>query len=727
MRSLTSAFLIASSALLLTACDFKNDDGNFEGTPAGQFVAIFDPANSIIPFPSNILFSGTTDGTLNIPNPSTDPQEALNNQDGFSTVAPMSTTFNQPIDPTAANLASAVRLFEATTDVTVTAVTGIAAPLVYGVDYIAAVASTDSTGQTLSILLLRPLKPNTVYLVVITQALQTTDGQTVSPDRTYLATRIREPLIDANMQSNFAAFTDAQAKSLEPLRMLGNAQDDAMEAFEPGLPDKVALAWSFTTQSVSDTLGVLYAQTLVTDPALALAPTPVSMTPGMLANVYVGTLQVPYYLTAPSMANPTAALTEFWESATLPPPAFFPDATEMFLTRFNPVPASTETQTIPVIATVPVGATGPLPVIIYQHGITTHRATMLAFADTVATVAADDFIIIGIDLPLHGLKGDEALVGSLYSPGLAGGPLDAFSTNERTFDMDLVAQDENDAIIAQGPDMVVDSSGRHFVNLTSLRTTRDNLRQAVSDLFVLTEALHNAGLEIGGQTIDTARIHFLGMSLGGIVGTPYLALETRISDAVLDVTGGGIAKLFDGSATFGPELAAGLAAAAGITKGTTDYEAFVGAAQTLVDSSDPVNYFAGAIAVAGRGILLNEMVGGLNGALPDQVIPNNVGTLANGFADAPAGTVPGPLGGTDPLVALMDLTDISTTTAGTDLQVRLRFTAGHHASLLRPNQVEGEAPTADELTTIAVKQTAVASFFDNDGDLVIVSDSSVVQ
>ena len=98
-----------------------------------------------------------------------------------------------------------------------------------------------------------------------------------------------------------------------------------------------------------------------------------------------------------------------------------------------------------------------------------------------------------------------------------------------------------------------------------MRTTRDNLRQAVSDLFVLTEALHNPGLTIGGQAIDTNRIYFFGMSLGGIVGTPYLALETRVRDAVLDVTTGGLAKAFDGSATFGPELASGLAAAAGIT------------------------------------------------------------------------------------------------------------------------------------------------------------------
>ena len=38
--------------------------------------AIFSPADSVIPFPSDLLFTGTTDGTLNIPVDPLNPADA---------------------------------------------------------------------------------------------------------------------------------------------------------------------------------------------------------------------------------------------------------------------------------------------------------------------------------------------------------------------------------------------------------------------------------------------------------------------------------------------------------------------------------------------------------------------------------------------------------------------------------------------------------------------------
>ncbi|MCG6867940.1 MAG: hypothetical protein LJE91_04185, partial [Gammaproteobacteria bacterium] len=50
-----------------------------------------DPANPRLPFPTNLLFSGSLDGTLNAPVPAGPGQamlvNALNAIDGFSTVA----------------------------------------------------------------------------------------------------------------------------------------------------------------------------------------------------------------------------------------------------------------------------------------------------------------------------------------------------------------------------------------------------------------------------------------------------------------------------------------------------------------------------------------------------------------------------------------------------------------------------------------------------------------
>lgn len=74
--------------------------------PAGAapaMMALFDPATNVIPFPNNLLLSGSRDLTINTPvaNPSnfSDPAVALNAVDGFSTIAPWSVQFSAAIEP----------------------------------------------------------------------------------------------------------------------------------------------------------------------------------------------------------------------------------------------------------------------------------------------------------------------------------------------------------------------------------------------------------------------------------------------------------------------------------------------------------------------------------------------------------------------------------------------------------------------------------------------------
>lgn len=717
MRSLLTLLALP---LFLLACSDSVDE-QLKGSPTSGFVALFDPSNSVIPFPTSLLFSGSLDGTLNIPLSGTandGPRIAMNTLDGFSTVAPMSTGFSLPIDAATVTPA-AVRVFQATADPATSAIISIDAELVFFVDFIATVSSVDSTGQTLAILPLIPLDAITTYVVVITNDLRSTDGRSAQASQVFTSAQIPQPVWDGT-SSLFASFDDATAERLEPLRQLMVAQSAALETYETGLSAAAALAWNFKTQSISNVLGAVKAA--LVDPAppanLILAPTGAD-SPFEAADIFVGTLDVPYYSTAFSAASPTDPLTTFWLSDTLPPPAFFPDATEKFLTQFNPIPVATETQTIPVLVTVPKTAApgAGWPVVIYQHGITTNRGTMLAVADA---MASQDFVTIAIDLPLHGITGNETNgTEGFYAPGFAGGPLDVISTNERTFDMDLVTQDSSGSITAAVPDGITDSSGRHFINLASVLTTRDNLRQAVADLFTLRKAV--TGATLSGSGVDASRIYFLGHSFGGMVGSIFLALDPDVRDAVLAMSGGGIAKLLDGSPRFGPEIAAGLGAQAGISKGTSDFESFLGAAQATVDSADPINYAAGT--VTGRGVLLFEVVGDDNN-LPDQVIPNHVGTLANGFQDAPAGTVPGPLSGTEPLITAQQLMSVSSSTPpGADLKAAIRFTAGHHGSILTPNDALGN-PDAISALVVNVMQTATVTFFASNGAVAAVTTST---
>jgi len=181
----------------------------------------------------------------------------------------------------------------------------------------------------------------------------------------------------------------------------------------------------------------------------------------------------------------------------------------------------------------------------------------------------------------------------------------------------------------------------------------------------------------------------------------------------LAMPGGGIAKLLDGSAAFGPAIAFGLKAAANLDKGSADYEAFMAVTQTAMDSADPLNY--AQQSVANRGVMLLEVVGGVSSPA-DLVVPNHVGTLANGFADAPTGTVAAPLAGTDPLALAMNLPKVNAATSGVQLPVWLRFTSGDHASIL--------SPAADLAVTTAM-QMLTAAFVATNGSTVVLTPEAV--
>ena len=676
----THLFIALLATVVLAACESEPGETLKNGIDTGN-VSIFDPSNGVIPFPNDLLFQDSTDGTLNIPvdDPAdlSDPQVALNGMDGFSTIAPFSSGFAGPIDP-ASVTASTVRVFEVTS--VSGAVVAHTAELTFGVDYIASVSSINPAD--LAIVPLRPLKPKTSYQVVVTKGLLSAKGNPMNSSTTYALAKApgangfyytlpsgpRAAVLPRALQS----FSDDDLASLEGLRQLvSTGEATAAANAAPALTTSdIALSWSFTTQSITDVLSQVETDVIAATPAALINPTPVAV-PGVSANIYVGSLTVPYYLTAASGVNDKAPLGSFWKAA---------DGSHLAYQLANLSPDPTSTQTIPLLLSTPTTGCGTgtpaCPVIIYQHGITTSRGTMLAIADS---MAAAGFAVIAIDLPMHGITGNETDGTQLLKDTVNG---------ERTFDLDLVTQDADGNITAQISDTVTDTSGRHFVNLENLLNSRDNIRQAVSDLFALRSAL--AGVDYNGPAaggnLNTTNVRFIGHSLGGIVGLTFLAIDTQgISDSVIAMSGGGIAKLLDGSASFGPTIAAGLAAN-GVVKGSSDFEAFLGAAQTAIDSGDPINHTVAAAANAG--ILFYEVVGG-GGNPSDLVVPNRVPD-----GNDTSGTIPGPLSGTDPLVGVdpdvsnpgLGLTQVGAAglTGMFEKKALLRFNAGDHGSLLSP-------------------------------------------
>jgi pimeloyl-ACP methyl ester carboxylesterase len=653
-------------------------NGNPGGTtpvaqPSGN-TALFHPAAGLLPYPTDLYFFGSTDGTLNIQpaNALMPNQAAVNALDGFSTTAVIRERFGGALGNPASFPAGSVIIVPVTTDNLTKATTGVlAAPLTLGTDFSVGLGQEALVGNTiLEIKPLHPLLPSTClsggmflgpncatgtgYLVFLTDGITDSSGNHAVPDTDYATIKSALP--------SCAAISDA---TLHGICQLTGAH--MLIARGLGLnPAHIVLSFSFTTQSTIDTLELISAtataQTITVQhpPGFTTAALGLGL-PGH-ADIYVGVLDVPYYL------SKTAPLTEYWHA-----PPFPLDTTSTFVTRFNPLPLPTATLQIPVLVSVPNAASlyvlgggtappaGGWPLLIFQHGITRSREDMFAVADSFADAG---FVVVAVDLPLHGITNRaDPLYASGANPLYTGLGLPASGSIERTFDLSTVPG-------------VIDPSGQHFINLTSLLTARDNTRQAVADLITLAHSLPHLSLGAAGS-INPLSIHYLGHSLGGIVGGTLMGVlrPADVGTATLANPGGEVAQLLRDSPTFGPLINAGLAAQ-GLLQGTTLYEQWWRDAQTVLDSGDPINFIA--LAAINHPIHLIQVVGSATpppavvclaqptpSGCPDQVVPNSSTQrliLAGGLSQVHP---PGAAG----------------TTA---LHVYVNFTAGVHGSILDP-------------------------------------------
>ena len=709
---------------LLAGCSVDEDA---EQQPINEIaLSLFDPvaASAVVPVPIDAFFSGFVDPTLNIPNGSDAPfVTAANQVDGFSTTAPIFTDLLGAVD------------FSTTAQGVIVINTATGAPLVPGIDYevqdYPAVDDADGVpiNQKRSRLLiqpLRPLAPETRYVVALTRALRSEAGHPAQPSALFEVAASDTPVSEQDVPA-LTTLTAQQKGVLEALR--SQVIRPTVEGLEAaGIPaSQLVLAWPFTTQSIGKSLRAVHAQ--ATAAPLGVQPVPNgaggTLTTGDLnlglppvADIYAGTFQTQYYLQPPSQENPTAPLSSIWQAdpaqpdvnatflGQVPCGAFAQGATlpgsseplrpSVSTTTCFPVPVAQSTQTIPVLLTVPNANSGRSmpangwPVVIFQHGVTRNRTDMFAVAPA---LAAAGFVVIAIDHPLHGIS-PESSVAAFRINGVS----------ERSFDVDYVNNDTG----APGPDGSADPSGEHFVNLVSLLTARDNIRQSVADLTRLSKSVGLLDLDGDNQTdeIDESRVAFVGHSLGGIVGTTLLGVNADIGAATLAMPGGGIAKLLDGSLAFGPVVAQGLEAA-GFNEGGDTFETFLRFSQLVLDTTDPINFAADARA--SHPIHMIEVLG-------DQVVPNSVPAGPQTAANDRV-TIPGPLSGTDPLYMQMGLDVVDDVVPGETTALLLasdasgvgavvRFAAGDHGSILDPSA---------SLAATTEMQTEMANFLGSGG------------
>ncbi|WP_251359296.1 hypothetical protein [Kangiella sp. TOML190] len=716
------------SSLVLSACGgggpddpkIPGDGGSGTGAKAAMS-PIYSPGGGNIPVPNDLLFLGTEDLTLNIPSDdptdTADPINAINALDGWSTHAPFTISFNDngaALDVSSVVGGQSFRLFKVSVLRPETSpgsgiilptgpVTGVESELTFGVDYIVQQAGP----LTLAVVPLKPFEAQASYMVVLTNAITDSDGDALAGDSAYNLAKTTEPL-------------EGSAAALEPVRQLVNAMLAAAEGAGV-VRDDVILSYQFTIQSIADS--ILAAKGFYVDLPFSQGALPTTSFSSLFtdtapftgigaANLYKGEITLPYLLGVASPTNPLPVLNGNWVAAELVPVGGSLITNPLAggnLTYANPLPQKQGDETVPLMVSLPKdpACPKPYPVMIFQHGITSDRTAMLGIADTMAGACT---AVISMDQPLHGITADNPVhLGLQAASGGAIGVFEGYAAggvHERTFGVDIL----DNTTGAPGMDGTPDASGAHTINLQNLLVSRDNLRQASLDLLTLEKAI--PGMDVDGDMVpdfvfgvdpDTGlpitKVSFMGHSLGGIVGSTYTATADFAQQSVIATASGSIAQMLNASDSFGPRIRGGLAAAAGQDPASAEFlqetlPAFLVAAQTVVDSGDPINYAAMAQA-------------------------NNIPTLAvqvKGDAVVPNAAATAPLVGSIPLAASYGLPTVTETTA-TD-RAFLKFVSGDHATPL--------SPAADAATTVAM-QTAIATFIASGGANVVVTDPALVE
>lgn len=252
-------------------------------------------------------------------------------------------------------------------------------------------------------------------------------------------------------------------------------------------------------------------------------------------------------------------------------------------------------------------APGGAPVVIYGHGITVMKESMLVVAGQNATKG---YATIGIDVPNHGSRINEGgHIIDLAYPALLGRV------------ESLLLQGELDQL------SLLSAIEQHLGSLDVL--PRDWVAGTGGD---------------GVADLDTSRILYEGTSLGGVLGATFLALAPEVDGAFLQVPGSGIMDTLFHSLVW--EMFRGIVPT-GAPMGETHVLTFF--AQSLLDRSDNT-YYLDRIRRRGTPIYLSY-------AVDDGIVPNagtermidllglpmvgpQVGPIRPGVADGAAPTMP---------------------------------------------------------------------------------------
>ena len=471
---------------------------------------VFDPTEGIIPFPNAFLIE---DGTVNIPIPEgADPLttgilQTLNQRTGFSTTAAGWIPLDGEVDPTTVGSGSVALAPE----------DGASSQLLTDDEY--RVSYEPEWGHVV-VEPLVPLTPRKLHAGIVTQDMLGANGRPVQPTPAFVFLRSPQSLIDSEGNSIVYALDDETAQALEPARNQ-YSQLFFLAVIIDGqrfTRNRIVNAWAFDTEDP--------AQALLEYRALAMDllserdeltarracdgegdcqagggdddfveiedgefQDPNSATDYMvdMSNVRAVHLAGEFQSVNLSMADGTVEESEDWVGITV----------------YLPEEDQGDTQ-----------CEAPYDVVITQHGLGGDRWQGLSQANE---LAANCLATVAMDFPLHGGRADGA--DSLHPATTPAG------------------------------------SGAGFLS-PDLLTSKNNFGQAIVDLFVLSRIIQGedgeSGLEPLFQDVDddgpyfSTNLGYMGVSLGGIVGVPFVGLVPAVDTSVISVAGGRFAWILEG-------------------------------------------------------------------------------------------------------------------------------------------------------------------------------------
>ena len=182
-----------------------NPNANVTSSDPGVWVQ-FSPADSVLPIPNDLLFSGTVDGTITVPDVAPPVTTALNSLSGASTVAPIDIELSGLIDGDTVD--GTPYLLDGNGDLVIVSGNPVPnanqnvflielayasgsplqgfsigeppTPVAVGGDFYEAVEKTLDGNSFIRINLKKPLKPNTRYVVAITDSIEDLEGKNIN-------------------------------------------------------------------------------------------------------------------------------------------------------------------------------------------------------------------------------------------------------------------------------------------------------------------------------------------------------------------------------------------------------------------------------------------------------------------------------------------------------------------------------------------------------------------